>query len=219
MNNFGKTKRFALEGDEDLLIEALAPVEGTDQYRAIAFRESRIDYLFAFDEKLSGIVLNNGVTIPVALPFADLKRRIYENDFSTGGGIDLTLVTGKPVTEEKELRLSKKFNPAAEAPVATDKPMDIIMFVHSEPNDRKFKLVRFQESQIAYFEPHSSRKDKETFISLKPGVTADGLTKFYVAMPLHYYTHYLTRAKQAGDAVMDLTEATRPRDSASLKLD
>ena len=221
MKELGKAKRFFLEGDDDTLIEALAPVAGSDEFRAISFRESRIDYLFAFDEKLSGIALLNGVTIPVALPFSELKDRIYGNDSGTGGGIDLTLVTGKPVAEEKALRLSKKFNPAADAAAAPSagKPLEIVVFAHSEPTDRKFKLLRFNESDMAYFEPHNNRKDKETFISLKPGFTVDGLSKFYIAAPMHYFTFYLAKAKQEGQTVLDMTETTRPKDSASLRMD
>ena len=223
MKELGKARRFALDGDEELLIEALAPVEGGNEYRSIAFLHSRIDYLFAFDEKLSGMVLTNGVTIPVALPFADLKQRIYGNDFSTGSSIDLTLVTGKPVSDEKELRLSKKFNPAADAPVAAAvapaDDLDIVLFAHAEQSDRQFKLVRFKESQIGYFEPHGARKDKETFVSLKPGVSAGGFTKFYVATPMHHFTYYVTKARQSGDATLDLTEATRPKDSTSFKME
>ena len=220
MKELGKAKRFFLEGDDDVLIQALAPVAGSEEFRAISFRESRIDYLFAFDEKLSGIVLTNGITIPVALPFADLRKSIYDNDSATGGGIDLTLVTGKPVADEKELRLSKKFNPAADvaAPVA-EKPLEIVAFAHAEPTDRKFKLLRFHESDMAYFEPHNNRKDKETFVSLKPGFTIDGLSKFYIATPMHYFTFFLAKARQEGQSVMDMTETTRPKDSTSLRMD
>jgi hypothetical protein len=76
MKELGKARVFSGGRDQDLLIEALAPVEGSNEFRAIAFRESRIGYLFAFDENLSGITLDNGVTIPVALPFAELKATI-----------------------------------------------------------------------------------------------------------------------------------------------
>jgi hypothetical protein len=220
MKNFGKAKRFALEsGNEDLLIEALAPVEGRDEYRSIAFRASRIDYLFSFDEKLSGIVLDNGVTIPVLLPFADLKKSIYNNDFETGSSVDLTLVTGKPVSEEKELRLSKKFNPAAEdAAPATETPREIVAFAHMDASDRKFKLLRFRESDIAFFEPHSERKDRETFVRLKAGCNADGWNCFYISTPMHYFTWYLAEAQKEGRSLVDMTEHTRPKDSASLRM-
>lgn len=221
MKELGKARVFSRDREDDLLIEALAPVEGRDEFRAIAFRESRIDYLFSFDENLSGITLNNGVTIPVALPFAELKRRIYCNDFDTGGAIDLTLVTGKPVKDEQELRLSKKFNPAAEAaPVVADgKDLEIILIAHGKPTDRQFKRLRVPESAIGYFEPHNDRKDKETFVSLKPGCTIDGWSQFYVAAPLHYFTYYINQAKSRGDAVLDLSETTRPKDTSSLKMD
>ncbi|TAL35527.1 MAG: hypothetical protein EPN97_07050 [Alphaproteobacteria bacterium] len=220
MKELGKARVFSRDRENDLLIEALAPVEGSDEFRAIAFRESRIDYLFAFDETLSGIALKNGVTIPVALPFASLKQKIYGNDFDTGGSIDLTLVTGKPVKQEQELRLSKKFNPAADnAPPPDEKPLEIIVFAHGKPTDREFKRLRLREDQISHYEQHTDRKDSETFIALKPGQTADGWSRFYVATPLHYFTYYLTYAKKEGQTVLDLSEATRPKDTSALRMD
>lgn len=220
MKEIGKARVFSRDRENDLLIEALAPVEGSDEFRAIAFRESRIDYLFSFDEKLSGITLNNGVTIPVALPFAELKQKIYGNDFDTGGSLDLTLVTGKPVKDEQELRLSKKFNPAAEnAPPADDNPLEIVLFAHGKPTDREFKRLRIREDQISFYEQHADRKDRETFITLKPGQAADGWSKFYVATPLNYFTYYLSHAKQEGQTVIDLSEATRPKDTSTLRMD
>jgi hypothetical protein len=219
MKELGKARILSREANEDLLIEALAPVEGRDEFRPIAFRESRIDYLFAFDDKLSGITLNNGVTIPVLLTFAELKQRIYGNDFDSGSSIDLTLVTGKPVAAEKELRLSKKFNPAAESAPVDEQPLEIILFAHGKSTDREFKRLRLTESQIGYFEQHAARKDKETFIMLKPGQTVDGWNQFYVATPLHYFTYYLSNAKEEGQAVLDMSEATRPKDTSALRMD
>lgn len=220
MKELGRAKVFSRDGGDELLIEALAPIEGSEEFRSIAFKESRIDYLFAFDEKLSGIVLHNGVTIPVVLPFAELKARIYGNDFTTGDRIDLTLVTGKAVAEEKQLRLSKKFNPAAESATSTgpEKPVDIVVFAHAEPTDLKFRRLRVSEAQIAYFEPHVDRKEKETFFSLKAGHTIDGWNKFYVALPLSHFTYYLNKAKNEGQEVADMSEASRPKDCASLKV-
>jgi hypothetical protein len=220
VKELGKARVFSRDRADDLLIEALAPVEGSDEFRAIAFRESRIDYLFAFDAGLSGIALKNGVTIPVALPFASLKQKIYGNDFDTGASIDLTLVTGKPVKEEQELRLSKKFNPAAEnTPPPEEKPLEMIIFAHGKPTDREFKRLRLREDQIAYYEQHAERKDRETYVSLKPGQSVDGWSKFYIATPLHYFTYYLTNAKKEGLTVLDLSEATRPKDTSALRMD
>ncbi len=219
MKELGRAKLLSRDSDEELIIEALAPVEGSAEFRSIAFKESRIDYLFALDDRLSGIVLNNGVTIPVAMPFSELKSRIYDNDFDTGNRIDLTLVTGKPVADEKALRLAKKFNPAAEEPKGEEKSLEISLYAHAEETDRKFRRLKLLESQIAFFEPHAGRKDKETFIQLKPGQSIDGWTKFYVAVPMHHFTYYINQAKNSAQAVLDLCEATRVKETASLKMD
>lgn len=208
--------------NEDLLIEAQAPVAGAGpgvQFRQIAFRASRIDYVYQAGDGLSAIKLLDGVTIPVALHFNDLKNRIYNNDFRTGGSIDLSLVTGPTVKDKLFPRLSKEFNPAAEdAPApAPDNDTAITMFVHAKSTDRMFKLLTIKASQIAYFEPHSQRKDKETYVALKKPV--DGLEDFYVAMPITHFTYYIDNAKKSGEKTLNLGEATRPKDANALKMD
>ncbi len=208
-------------GEEDLLIEAQAPVSGAGaglQFRQVAFRASRIDYIYEAAEGVSAIKLNDGVTIPVAMQFNELKSRIYNNDFRDGGSIDLSLVTGARVKDVLYPKLSKAFNPAAEEPVvAPDSDLLITMFVHGKPTDREFKLLTFKASQIDCFEPHASRKDKETYVALKKPV--DGLEAFYVNMPITHFTYYIDNAKKNGEKVLQLGEATRPKDVGALRMD
>jgi hypothetical protein len=212
----------SMGGDSgDLLIEAQAPVAGAGpgvQFRQIAFRASRIDYVYQAGEGVSAIKLNDGVTIPVAMPFPELKSRIYDNDFRTGGSIDLSLVTGAAVKDQLFPKLSKEFNPAAEdAAPAPDSDIAITMFVHAKPDDRHFKLLTVQASQIAHFEPHSQRKDRETYVALKKPL--EGIQSFYVNMPITHFTYYLDNAKKTGEKTLQLGEATRPKDTSSLRLE
>lgn len=224
MNGLGKGAVIkSLGGEsEDLLIEAQAPVAGAGpgvQFRQIAFRASRIDYVYEAAEGISAIKLNDGVTIPVNMHFNELKKRIYDNDFRTGGSIDLSLVTGAVVKDKLFPKLSKEFNPAAEDTPAPASGIDteITMFVHAKTSDRMFKLVTIKASQISYFEPHAQRKDKETFVTLKK--VHDGLEDFYVPMPITHFTYYIDNAKKNGERVLHLGEATRPKDVNLLKMD
>lgn len=220
MKELGKARLLSRENEDDLLIEAMAPVEGGGGFRAIAFKASRIDCVFAIADRISAITLNNGVTIPVALPFAELKQRIYRNDFSEGGSIDLTLVSGAAVGEVQELRLAKKFNPAAESPApGNEEPLKITLFAHGKSTDREFRRITVSERQIDYFEPNAQRKETDTFVSLKKGVSIDGWTEFFVAMPLTNFAYYINQAKLAGRDALDLSEATRPRDTKTLRMD
>ncbi|MEZ0261772.1 MAG: hypothetical protein ACAH80_12235 [Alphaproteobacteria bacterium] len=224
MNGLGKGAVIKSLGgeNEDLLIEAQAPVAGAGpgvQFRQIAFRASRIDYVYEAGDGLSAIKLLDGVTIPVAMHFGELKNRIYNNDFRTGGSIDLSLVTGPTVKDKLFPRLSKEFNPAAEdAPApATDTDLAITMFVHAKPDDRHFKLVTLAASNISHFEPHSQRKDKETYVALKRPV--EGLQAFYVNMPITHFAYYLDNAKKSGETTLQLGEVTRPKDTSTLRFE
>ena len=223
MNGLGKGAVIKSLGgdDQDLLVEAQVPVAGAPgaAFCQIAFKASRIDYVYQAGDAVSAIKLNDGVQIPVALHFTELKKRIYDNDFRTGGSIDLSLVTGPVVKDQLFPKLSKAFNPAAEdaEPAAADSDVAITMFVHAKPDDRHFKLLTVQASQISHFEPHSQRKDRETFVSLKKAV--EGLTSFYVNMPITHFTYYLDNAKKSGETVLQLGEATRPKETSTLRFD
>ncbi|HYD19710.1 MAG TPA: hypothetical protein VEF76_14660 [Patescibacteria group bacterium] len=216
-----KTKVFRLGGnDEDLIITAYAPVEGAaDAWRQMAFKAVSIDFLYQIDDRLSGITLKNGITIPVVMSFDALRRAIYEPDMSTGNGIDLTLLTGKAVGEVQAIRLAKTFNPAAvaAAPEKTSK-LEIVMFTHADQNDRKFRRIRVAHRDINYFEPNKARKETETFFQLKAGVTIEGMTNFYAAIPLDHFTAFLNNALRAGETVLDLSERTRPLNPKGMEM-
>jgi hypothetical protein len=220
---FSKNMRvFSRTGDEEFVIEAQAPVEGAaEAFRRVAFKSSMIDMLFEVDADISGMVLKNGVTIPVALRFAALKEKIYNNDISTGNSLDLSLVTGQAVVQAQEVRLSRRFNPVAEeraAAGAGESELDITLFVHRKSSDREFKRVTVPESKIAHFEPHANRPQTETFIKMKSGHAVEGWTEFYTALPITYFTYYLKQAREDGQKTLNLMESTRPKDAKNLRM-
>lgn len=219
MKKFSARSGFGRTTDDDLLIEAQAPVDGSG-FRTVVFRRSRVDYLFGFNDDISGMTLDDGVTIPVALPLADLKRKIYQPDEETDNGLDLTAVTGTVLEEVKPIHLSKQFNPAAEVQEAREeKQLDIVAHVHAKKADRQFKRVRFSEKTISFYEPHIDRPEKEIWVQLKDGYTAGGFSGFYMALPLSTFLWYLDNAKKEGRGSLDLSEVTRPKNSTGFKLD
>jgi len=219
VKKFSARSGFGRAAEDDLLIEAQVPVDGGG-FRAAVFRRSRIDYLFGFSDDVSGITLNDGVTIPVALPLADLKRRVYYSEEDTDNGLDLSAVTGETVREVERIRLSKHFDPAAAVPEAgEEKPLDIVAHVHAKKADRQFKRVRFSEKSIGYYEPHVDRPDKETWVQLKEGHSTNGLSGFYLPLPLSTFLWYLDSAKKESRGSLDLSEVTRPKHSTGFKLD
>lgn len=219
MKKFTATSGFGRNADEDLLIEAQAPLDGGG-FRHIVFRRSRIDYLFAFDDAIAGMTLDNGVTIPVAMPIADLKQKIFHPDEEMAEGLDLTAATGEVVNDVARIRLSKQFNPSAELQEAREeKPLEIVAHVHAKKADRQFKRVRFSEKSISYYEPHVERPEKEIWVQLKDGYAAGGLSGFYMPIPLSSFLWYLDSAKKEGRASLDLSEVTRPKNSTGFKLD
>lgn len=216
MKGLGKSKVFNLAGSDEMLIDAYAPVAGGGEYRRIRFKAAQVDYTYEIDKELSGIVLKNGVAIPVALGFDALNAKIYEPDM-TQAALDLTKVTGEAVGEVQAVRLSKEFNPAAHAEEEEGEPLEIIAFAHEQKNDRHFRRLKFSERDIGYFEPHISRQNTETFVSMKREI--DGWNKFYIPMPLNHFTYYLNEAKKSGLKTLDIAEMTRPKKTSDLKLD
>jgi hypothetical protein len=218
MKDFSRAARVRRLSEDDLLVKAQAPIDAGG-FRPVIFRSNRIDYLFGFNDEISGITLDDGVTIPVAMPLPALEQKIYAPDFKDAPVLDLMFVTGETVAEVEAIRLSRNFNPAAVVVEAkAETPVEIVVFAHAKKDDRQFSRLRFTDKAIHYFEPHVERPDKETWISLKEGHAANGLKGFYVPMPMPSFMWYLDQAKKEGRATLDITEATRPRDTKNFKL-
>lgn len=215
------SKKFAraYSAETDRLVSAHAPTE-EGGFAPVIFKSSRIDMLVGLGEGLSALRLDDGVTLPVALPLEDLKKRIYGDDFKDGGDIDLMAVTGEAAAEARRVKLSRGFNPAAEAGAETEaeKGIEITAFAHKEANDRKFQLVRFNTANMVHFELHVHRPQKEIFVRMASGHAASGFESFYLALPLTNFMWHLEEAKKGGRASVNLLEATRPRDVKGLEV-
>jgi|GEM_PF-1860621 len=219
MKDFSRAARARRLSEDDLLVRAQAPVDAGG-FRPVVFRSNRIDYLLSFNEDISGITLDDGVTIPVALPLSKLEQKVYAPDFKDAPVLDLMPVTGEVVAEVEAIRLSRHFNPAAVVTGAkAEAPVEIVSFAHAKKQDRQFSRIRFSDKAIHYFEPHVERPDRETWVSLKEGHAANGLRGFYLPMPMPTFMWYLDHAKKEGLATLDITEATRPRDTKNFKLE
>ena len=91
------------------LVEALEKNENGQGFSPVTFSISLVERVKALDEKHSVLILVSGCKIPVALPYKELKQKIYRPDFKTddAGVLDLTAVTGgavKFVVEAKNLK-------------------------------------------------------------------------------------------------------------------
>lgn len=214
-----KLSRSFLASEAERLVSAYAPVD-EGGFAPVVFKAVRVDMLVGLGEGLSALRLDDGVAIPVALPLEDLKKRIYGGDFKDGSDIDLMAFTGEVTAEARRVILSRSFNPAAEMPKeeTAERGMEITVFVHKEATDRKFQLARFNTADMAYFEPHRDRPEKETFISLKDGCKAGGFEHFYIAMPMTSFMWTIENAKKQMRPAIDLMEATRPRDAKAFEL-
>ncbi|MDP2205719.1 MAG: hypothetical protein Q8K65_05375 [Alphaproteobacteria bacterium] len=206
-------------GDSERFVSAYAP---TDEggFVPVVFRSSRVDMIVGLDENFSALRLDDGVTIPAALPLQELRAIVFGDDYKNSGDIDLMTVTGEAAAEARKVTLSRKFNPTAQSDSAADdeKGVDITVFAHKEQNDRRFHMVRFNTSDMAYFEPHANRPETETFISLKKENAATGFKDFYVQMPMTNFMWNLEAAKKSGRVALDLTETTRASDAKGFEL-
>jgi hypothetical protein len=211
-----------LRGDDaGRLVSAMAPLD-EGGFAPVVFRAGRIDMIVGLNENLSALRLDDGVTIPVALPLSALKAQVFSTDFRNSGDIDLMEVTGEVAAEARKVTLSRRFNPAAADAgadaAAAGKGLHIVAFGHKEKLDRKFQMLRFNTVDMAYFEPHVERPASETFIKLKDGCNAGGFESFYIQIPMQNFMWHLETAKKTGRAGVDLTEMTRPRDAKGFEL-
>lgn len=211
----GFKKSFSRNADQGLRIEACVPVASMPgEYRRMMFHAREVASVLELDDKRSGIVLENGVTIPVAIAFDKLKNMIYDPDFRTGNSIDLTLVTGAVVADVVPVKLSTEFNPVSpagvDAPKGPEKSLEIILYARtSRTQDRQYKRYRVQADRIAYFEPNAERKNTETYLKIKQ---SDGSTfDIYIQMPVAHFAQQLALAKAERRESIDLCDITAPK--------
>lgn len=210
----GFKKSFSRSADQGLRIEAFVPVAWMPgEYRRIMFHANQVTSVLELDEKRSGIILESGVAIPVAIAFDKLKIMIYEPDFKTGNSIDLTLVTGAVVADAVPVKLSTNFNPVsstdAEAAKGPEKALEIILYARtSRAQDRQYKRYRIQADRISFFEPNSERKGSETYIRIRQSDSSN--LDIFAQIPAANFAQQLALAKAERRESIDLCDITAP---------
>ncbi|MCC7038667.1 MAG: hypothetical protein IT560_15370 [Alphaproteobacteria bacterium] len=216
-------KVFTMGDSDDLIITAFAPVEGAEGgWRQIAFKAQQVDYVFQIDSEISGMTLKNGVTIPVVMGFERLRQTVYQPDMSTGNGIDLTLITGNAVRDVQAVRLSKKFNPAAEGEAEPEikkrpfvnKPLKIAVFVRQH-EQQNFQMFFVSDDRIDWARVEGveqGKNGKATKLALLYDKGPFGETSILIDMPRPAFMEIYNKAKMEGATELDLREWTRRRD-------
>lgn len=214
-------KVFTMGNADDLVITAFAPVEGAEGgWRQIAFKAGQVDYVSQIDNDISAMTLKNGVTIPVVMGFERLRDTIYQPDMSTGNGIDLTLITGTAVRDVQAVRLSKKFNPAAEAEPEgkklpfVNKPLKIAVFVR-QSEQQNFQMFFITDDRIDWAKVEGveqAKNGKATKLALLYDKGPFGETSVMIDMPRPAFMELYNKAKMEGATELDLRDWTRRRD-------
>ena len=198
----------------DKLVEAFLQDERGEKF-LLGFRVSNIDYLRTLSETSSAIVLNSGLGVPVNLSYADLKKRIYDNDFKSGSEIDLKEETGMRAL----LSPTAVFNQSAAAgqpSVSSRRPLMISALLR-EYGTSIIARVEFSEDDIRSAEPSSSTNTKGGY-GMKILFNAAVNHPFNISrgifldMPHDDFQAYLLATKRTGAAMLDLCEvfASKP---------
>jgi hypothetical protein len=201
--------------ESELLIEAHVPIEGQAQsYRRLLFRASQVDGVYEIDSARAGLLLSSGVAIPTTLSFEKLKRAVFMPDFKTGRMLDLTLVTGKAVGEVEKIRLSKEFNPNADANTA--KPIHANVEIRAllrraESTDCVIHV--FRQADIAKMSPSEttrSRSGSSVKIAFKTSSyhtpNPYGSSDCMLDMPLDDFVAAIAEAAKTPEGKLDLVE-------------
>lgn len=214
-------KVFTMGDSDDLIITAFAPVEGAEGgWRQIAFKAQQVDYVSQIDNDISAMTLKNGVTIPVLMAFERLRDTVYQPDMSTGNGIDLTLITGNAVRDVQAVRLSKKFNPAADTEAEAkklpfvNKPLKIAVFVR-QSEQQNFQMFFISDDRIDWAKVEGveqAKNGKATKLALLYDKGPFGETSVLIDMPRPAFMELYNKAKMEGATELDLRDWTRRRD-------
>lgn len=195
----------------EITVDAYIPVaDEAGKFTRVLFDRRDISRLIAFNDTVSGIVLRDGVTIPVILPMDDLFARTRLSSADADGRIDLRPVTGYAVTAFQKLSLSKDFNPIAEIEQG-DIPFDfrIRLFARLKQNlDLGFHLIEFNFRDVKLFEPNRQRKELETFVKLRAPLPGLGWTEFYFDMPLNDFQSWIKYAVNGEHSLIDMSSKT-----------
>jgi hypothetical protein len=210
MDNKGSVMRFISLDPSDLRIEALAPEKNNPGvFREVTFRAGEISYVMNVSDKVSALVIKNGVTIPVALPYQELKRMIYEPDFRAVSPLDLKPFTGAAVKGVLVPALADEFNDES-GPSGDKQPGLQISAILRKNYSNETKRFDFPESFVTSYEALVSGTRAKNKLSVTvhfnqkktrgPFGTGDAA----LDMPYEDFMAALIKAKKDGQESLDL---------------
>lgn len=205
---------------EDLMIRAqIARADGSG-FQSIGFMRDRIDYVTEVDAEkgISGIALKNGSKIAVAMPYADLEKKIYFADFTSDPVLDLTRHTGAAVAAVQMPALAVDFTPAEKKLEGDKRPMEdvplkIAVFVR-KAETQNFRMFIFDEEDVDWSSVKGidGRNGKSTKLTLDYGESPFDDDEIIFDMPRPKFMELYNLAKMNGDKELDLRDWTRRRD-------
>ncbi|MEZ0224460.1 MAG: hypothetical protein ACAH83_07905 [Alphaproteobacteria bacterium] len=221
-DGFKLHKRLTTEAD-DLIIRAQVQDATGGAFRAATFEKSRIDYVTEVTAEISGIVLKTGARIAVAMPYAELERKIYFPDLGEEPVLDLRDKTGTVVKDIKVPEVSRDFAAAVdpqqpqgfpEKKPFVDKPLKIGVFVRQQ-SEQNFQMFFVMDTNINWSGVEgddNGRNGKMTKIPLRFGKGPFGENEIIIDMPRPAFMELYNKAKLDGLDELDLRDWTRRRD-------
>jgi hypothetical protein len=219
-DGFKIAKRLTSDAD-DLIIRAQVQDADGKAFHAITFEKSRIDYVTEVSEGISGIALKTGARIAVAMPYAELERKIYFPDLGAEPVLDLREVTGAAVKGASVPDPAKDFaaavqktQPASEKRPFVDKPLKMALFVRQQ-SEQNFQMYFVTDTNIDWAGVTGDPNGKNGYITKLPlryGKGPFGETELIIDMSRATFMEMYNNAKMDGQDELDLRDLTRRRD-------
>ncbi len=215
MTTADKKMRFISTDPADLLIEAMVQEKNNPHvFHPITFKVNTIEYIMHIDDDSAAIVLRSNVVIPIAMPYKDLKQKIYAPDFKDGNYLDLTEVTGTTTEDKQAPSLKDQFN---EPTKQNKKDLTIRAFLRIK-DARQFTMVEFKDSDIAYIGHISDNTlhPSQTSLIFTFKNPLSGIGNAFVILDNVSESEFktlLAEAKKKNIELLDLYDYTTQRDS------
>lgn len=189
----------------DILIEALVPAQGGDnKFYRVAFKASEITHMVEINDKVSGLVLKNNISIPVAMPFDDLQQKIYAIDLKSEPVLDLKKVTGEVVQDILVPQLADTFNKKAES---FDTSSIRIYGIFRQPETYECATFSFLETDVSFrpIDTYKSKSNKGIEITFnKSAAKCPFGNRAVLDMPYEDFIYFLTNAKKTNKKELNL---------------
>ncbi|TVQ83047.1 MAG: hypothetical protein EA357_07560 [Micavibrio sp.] len=217
--------RYLGQNNDGKWIAVQVPVAGGEsgESRRYEFRAEKIDGFLELSDNISAILLDNEKQIPVALPLAELRRRIRGNA-PANGCIDLCDATAPSAFEQQDdVSLQKDLTAAFAATLPEDRTKirenpdpKITVFAHYRLDKNptaKYCQLTTSWSNIDRVSKSASSKNT-TYICLKRPVKVPGLAnraEWWFDMDAHTFLETVNTAVIENREHIDLREQTRKR--------